>query len=62
MSRVEKSICEITAKASQYVGLTIVGLYLIIGTMLMTSRDPRFFVSLLAIAPISIIMVRVPAI
>jgi hypothetical protein len=33
------------------------GLYLIIGTMLMTSRDPRFFVSLLAIAPISIIMV-----
>lgn len=62
MSRVEKSICELTAKASQYVGLTIVVLYLIIGTMLMRSQDPRLFVSLLAIAPVSMLLVRVPAI
>lgn len=55
-------LCRVVANVSQYAGIATLTLYLAIGTMLMTSKDPRVLISLLIIAPLSIVVVKVPGI
>lgn len=56
------TVCQSVARISQYAGVATLTLYLAIGSMLATSRDPRVLISLLIIAPLSVIVLKVPAI
>ena len=57
-----RTLCEMVASGSQYTGMLSAGLYLTIAVVILSGRDPRIVMSALIVAPISVVLIRVPAV